>query len=143
MDVAERSRLEKLLGMLGSSFDGERANAARMIEAMAKKHGLTIPQLILGEPIIEHVVYRPARPHRPQPQRQRPQSSDVLDALKDIVASEAELEFVVTAWEYQFAADVSSKYNADYELSEKQHAVAARIIDKVETARRRSGGASA
>ena len=32
MHIAEKARLEKLLGMLGSSFDGERANAARMID---------------------------------------------------------------------------------------------------------------
>lgn len=42
MDIAENDRLEKLLGMLGSSFDGERANAARMISAMAEKQRLTV-----------------------------------------------------------------------------------------------------
>ena len=34
--------------MLGSSFDGERANAARMISAMAERHGLTVVELISG-----------------------------------------------------------------------------------------------
>jgi hypothetical protein len=46
MDIPEKARLEKFLGMLGSSFDGERANAARMISAMAEKKSLTIPELI-------------------------------------------------------------------------------------------------
>jgi hypothetical protein len=37
LDIPEKARLEKLLGMLGSSFDGERANAARLISGMAEK----------------------------------------------------------------------------------------------------------
>ena len=40
--------LEKLLGMLGSSFDGERTNAARRISAMAENKGLSIVELIYG-----------------------------------------------------------------------------------------------
>jgi hydroxylamine reductase (hybrid-cluster protein) len=46
MEQADKTRLEKLLGMLGSAFDGERANAARMIGAMAEKHKCTINELI-------------------------------------------------------------------------------------------------
>ena len=46
--LSEKTRLEKLLGMLGSSFDGERANAARMISAMAEKQKLTVVELIYG-----------------------------------------------------------------------------------------------
>lgn len=127
--------------MLGSSFDGERANAARMIAAMAEKRGVTIPGLIFGEPIIEHVVRPSPRPRtRPQPKERperqaRPQVADIINALTDIAASEDELEFVITDWERQFCADVSTKHSFDYELSEKQIAAAQRIIDKVEKAR--------
>ena len=46
METSERTRLENLLGMLGSSFAGERANAARMIAAMAEAKKITINELI-------------------------------------------------------------------------------------------------
>jgi hypothetical protein len=48
VDLSEKTKLEKLLGMFGSSFDGERANAARAIAAMAEKKRLTIIELIYG-----------------------------------------------------------------------------------------------
>jgi len=62
-----RDRLTKLLGMLGSDFDGERANAARMIAEMAKKEGKGVadyvmggggPQVIYRDRIVEKPVYR-------------------------------------------------------------------------------------
>lgn len=43
-----RERLTKLLGMLGSDFDGERANAARMIADMAKKEGKGVADYVMG-----------------------------------------------------------------------------------------------
>ena len=46
VDIADKTRLSKLLGMLGSSFDGERANAAAMIQKMAEKYKLTITELV-------------------------------------------------------------------------------------------------
>jgi hypothetical protein len=66
-----RERLAKLLGMLGSSYDGEIANAARMIAAMAKKEGKGIAdyvmsggvQVVYRDRIVEKTVYR----DRPQP----------------------------------------------------------------------------
>lgn len=141
MDPSTRSRLEKLLGMLGSTFDGERANAARMIAAMAEKANVTIPELVLGSPPQAHGGYS-THTYSPKPKakaspRPREMTAAILTALKDIASSEEELEFTVTAWEYQFAVDVSGKYDYDFELSEKQLAAAQRIIDKVEKERSR------
>lgn len=124
MDLAEKSRLEKLLGMLGSSFDGERANAARMIAAMAEKKRLTIVDLIYG-----------VSSARPQPQPSRPTGSNksrtMLQALSDIASDSEQFEFVLTEWECQFAKDVSSRYAYDYELSEKQIVIVEKILKKV------------
>lgn len=139
-DISEKARLEKLLGMLGSSFDGERANAARMIANMAEKKKLTITELIYGAPS--------ARP-RPEPkyEQAKPQASPwggksnsrtMLQALADIAANADEFEFVLTAWECQFATDVSSRYAHDYELSEKQIVIVEKIIRKVELSRQTS-----
>ena len=46
MDLPDKSRLEKFLGMLGSQHDGERANAAGFISRLAVDRKLTIPDLI-------------------------------------------------------------------------------------------------
>lgn len=129
MDLPERSRLEKLLGMLGSSFDGERANAARMIAAMAEKNKITIVELIYGSS-----AYRRDPPRRdpPRPKSNQSSSRTMLDSLAAIAANSDELEFVLTAWECNFSNDVSSKYAYDYELSEKQIAIVERILRKVE-----------
>jgi hypothetical protein len=39
------ARLVKLLGMLGSAYEGERANAAALIDRMIREHGLTWQQI--------------------------------------------------------------------------------------------------
>jgi hypothetical protein len=123
----DRKRLEKLLGMLGSSFDGERANAASMIAALAERNKMTIAEFVLGA--------------LPQKQRHEPRASShtVLDALAEISAEAGEWEFTLTEWEGNFARDVSARYTADYELSEKQLAIAEKIIRKVQLARERGG----
>lgn len=130
MDLQEKSRLEKLLGMLGSSFDGERANAARMISSMAERQGLTIVELIYGDAAPQRSK------SRAKPSQKGADSGPILKALADIAANADSFEFVLTAWECQFAADVSARYSSDYDLSEKQIVVAERIINKVERAQR-------
>lgn len=46
----KRTRLIKLLGMLGSEFEGERANAAAMIDRIIRDHGLTWQQVLEMQP---------------------------------------------------------------------------------------------
>jgi hypothetical protein len=136
VDFAEKSRLEKLLGMLGSSFDGERANAARAIASMAERKKLTITELIYG-----HVSAQQPR-SRPQPKKQeagahssKPKTNTILHGLREIAENSEAYEFTLTDWECQFAADVSTRYSYDYELSEKQIIVAEKIIRKAETSK--------
>lgn len=133
MDVSDRLRLEKLVGMLGSAFDGERANAARMIQQMAERERKTIIELIFGKQ-----APKGSRPDKPQARKPQGKTRTILAALAEIIATEDEWEFTLTAWECQFARDVSSRYGHDYELSEKQIQVAERIIEKVELTRERS-----
>jgi len=65
-----RSRLEKLVGMLGSDHDGECLNALRMIKKIAAEEKKSLPELLLSG--VDRIVYRdrpqPARPH-PKPER--------------------------------------------------------------------------
>jgi hypothetical protein len=48
LSIADRSRLEKLIGMLGSAFDGERLNALGMIQKIADTYKTPIHELLLG-----------------------------------------------------------------------------------------------
>jgi hypothetical protein len=45
IEDADRTRVVKLLGMLTSDFDGERANAGAFLSKIAARYKLTIPQL--------------------------------------------------------------------------------------------------
>ena len=130
MDTSERTRLEKLLGMLGSSFDGERANAARMIAAMAEAKKVTINELIA----MAHLPASSQQQTKPPPPQDDftnvDQADDLLRMLKRIADKPARAARVLTAWEIQFATDVSARYMHDYELSEKQLVVTEKILQK-------------
>lgn len=156
----DRERLAKLLNMLGSTFDGERANAARLIARMAERKNLSIAEMVLPPEDDDEVttfVWRPSpAPPRPAPapaprkaraprkprekQEKRDEAATVLRALREIAEAE-DLEFVLTAWELQFAIEVPAKSTFDFELSGKQLAAAQAIIDKVEKARGRANPA--
>ena len=45
---ADRSRRDKLVGMLGSAFDGERLNALSMLQRMADNYKVPIHELLLA-----------------------------------------------------------------------------------------------
>lgn len=47
LDAKDREKLEKLLNMLGSDYEGERANAAGMIKKMADRYNVTPADLCL------------------------------------------------------------------------------------------------
>jgi hypothetical protein len=137
LDIPKKTRLEKLLGMLGSSFDGERANAARMISAMAEKQRLTVVELIFRA-LAQHQGRQEQKPKPEQPKddpRAKVMSDTMLKALVKIADNPERYEFVLTEWERQFAVDVSARYSRDYQLSEKQLAVVEKILRKAQRAR--------
>jgi hypothetical protein len=137
LDIPEKARLEKLLGMLGSSFDGERANAARLISAMAEKQNLTVLELIYGA-CAQEQRGRPPQGRRPQPPkddlRAKAMPDTLLKVLTEIAGNPASYEFVLTKWEIDFAVDVSARYSRDYELSARQLAVVEKIVLKARRA---------
>ena len=51
MTTAERAKLARILGMLGSEHAGERASAALQAEAFRKRHGLTWAGLLALPPV--------------------------------------------------------------------------------------------
>ena len=150
MDIADKTRLTKLIGMLGSAFDGERANAAAMITKMAEQRKMSITELIAaamgGSAQSAGSSYRRPDPKpepKPKPkypwEEQRSQSDKLLRTLREIAKDPDRYEFVLTQWECDFASDVSSRYVADYELSAKQILYVQKIIQKA-TRNNQQGG---
>ena len=70
MTDAERQRLLRILGMLGSSFAGERDNAARHAEAIGRRHGLTWEDLLALKS--EKEAPQPVREPEPEPEAPQP-----------------------------------------------------------------------
>jgi hypothetical protein len=71
MTAADRVKLARILGMLGSEHAGERASAALQAEAFRKRHGMTWEEM-LALPAVEVVMEPvwtppPARPPTPPP----------------------------------------------------------------------------
>jgi hypothetical protein len=84
LGLPEKTRLEKLLGMLGSSFNGERANVARVISAMAEKRRLTVVELIYGARAQQYQGRQQQKPRPEQPKddpRAKVMSDTMLKAL--------------------------------------------------------------
>ncbi len=152
-----RDRLVKLLGMLGSYFDGERATAARMIADMAKKEGKGvadyvmgggIPQVIYRDRIVEKTVYRdrPVREAPPEPKRDYQWDADDLrryrrarrykpaGGAQDIIAGlrwASNFPEHLESTEFEFVHDILRKHSFDDELTSAQEKWAKRIIAKV------------
>lgn len=156
-----RSRLEKLVGMLASDFEGEQLNALRMIKSMAQAEGKTLAELLLTgrERVVERVVYkdRPESP-RNQPTRrewrrddfrfdeepewarggydpfrqERPRRrQDQRKILDGVAKAGTEGEAFLDLEELEFCQTVPYRYSFDWELSVNQKAMAKQIIRKV------------
>ncbi len=134
MDVADKARVIKLLGMLGSAFDGERANATNILQRMAEARKVTLTELI--EQAYSSGGSSP--PRKPPPPPPPPQddfedvdkADDLLRMLQQIADKPAIAARVLTPWEINFATDVAGRYSHDYDLSEKQLVVVHKILLK-------------
>src|SRR5262245_3953019 len=105
--------------MLGSDFEGERANAAALLSRSARERKLTLVEFL-----------QRSLQTQPAPSSSCQGESDLLDQLARAVS----FERVLTTWEVGFARDVSFRYAHAGQLSEKQRAVAGRIIAKAKRA---------
>ena len=115
------AKLVKVLGMLGSDYDGEIAAAGRRANQMIKAAGLT-----WGE-----VIAPPALPPpRPARRWRRPVSPSDTAALCLQWRDEA-----LTDWEADFCRSIVGRRR----VSEKQAAVLARVVAKVEAFVRSTG----
>jgi hypothetical protein len=119
--------------MLGSAFDGERANAAGMLSKMAEARKMTLNELIEAAHAGTSTRSTPPPPPEPEPAdtfTDIDQADDLLRMLRRIPDRPDIAARVLTAWEINFATDVSARYDRDYELSEKQLNVVQKILVK-------------
>ena len=127
--------------MLGSSFDGERATAAAMIQRMAEAKKLTINELISlahSPSTAPGGAGRRQQPPPPPPPPPPPEpdftdidkADDLLKMLRRIAEKPQIAARVLTPWEINFSTDVSARYSHDYDLSEKQLVIVEKILRK-------------
>ena len=115
-DTLDRDRLAKLLGMMGSTHDGEVVAAARQVERLRADAGLTWPEILV--------------PRLPPPPRGK-NVRTVAEAVDFVL----EHEFMLTAWEHGF---VRALRRLKYPLSPRQLEVLERLVDKVRRAEARA-----
>lgn len=139
-------QLDKLLAMLSSDFEGERANAAGMIAKMAKAENKTIPELVRSGggrvEYVERIVYRDQIVYRDRvkvvyrdryveksshPADIKPRKPGMLNGLRWA----AQYPEHLTAWEFEFASNVPGKVDYDDDLTTWQEQSARSIIRKV------------
>ena len=105
-----RDRLVKLLGMLGSDHDGERATAARMVEEHRRKCGLSWHEIVIPAPAEE----TRAPPGEQKARKPRKPSAPAWQAkAKDVMRSAS-----ATEWERNFALGLLARWHG--RLTEKQ-----------------------
>jgi len=138
VDAKQKELVMKLLGMLGSDFDGERAVAAKKVSDIAKAQKVSIVEL-MRLCFIQEQSYRWSPPPPPPPppnQKQRSNTNsgkwttsddDLLDEMRDLFEEHGPEP--LSAWEANFVRDILNR-SPNY-LSEKQIAVIERILDKL------------
>jgi hypothetical protein len=121
-----RVKLVKLLGMLGSDHDGERANAARLADEHRRKSGLTWHDLVL--PIAEDPPRKARKPRKAKP-RKPPEPPPPPPPTWQDKAREVETSGRATEWELSFVGSLLTRWSGR-ELTEKQAAVLERLWAK-------------
>src|SRR5947207_15770801 len=112
----DRDKLVRVLGMLGSSHDGEIAAAGRAADRLLRDAGLRWPDVIL--------------PALTGPRRERN-----LDTIRDTIEFVLEFEDVLSDWEVSFCRSIA---RARYRLSQKQLEVLDRLVEKCQRAKARA-----
>lgn len=109
---ADRTKLAKLLGMLGSSHVGERDAAACAAHRLVQQHGVTWHDVVTPPPVRLQTYSSP--PRQPQPP----------EWIDDLFLAKRNQEFC-TSWEQKFLSSITTASR----LSPKQKTVLEKIAD--------------
>lgn len=124
----DRDRLGKLLGLLGSDFEGEIAAAGRAANALVRGAGLTWLDIVAPPPALD--AGRKAKAKSKKRSATPPPRTTARERGAYCLAA---AEFL-TAWERDFCASIAGQA---YRLTAKQEAVLDRLVTKVMAATRR------
>jgi hypothetical protein len=113
----DRPRLARVLGMLGSSHDGEALAAARQAERLRAEAGLSWGEILL--------------PRLPAPRRQHHH----VETFADVIEFVLDFEETLTPWERDFAQSLRRQRSP---LSPKQIGILERLVEKVRRAEARA-----
>jgi hypothetical protein len=115
---ATRERLAKLLGLLGSEHDGERATAGRMASDLVRQHRLTWAEL-LALRVVE-------RPGTACAEREAARGS-WREAVAFLCRVAAERPALFTTWERGFVVSLGRQAR----LSARQEEILLQMLDRV------------
>ena len=116
MDQFDRRKLALILGRLGSDFDGEIVAAGRAASTLLREAGTT--------------WFLAPAPALPEPTCHREIESD-----DDAIEYALDCRHWLTDWEANFCRSIAEQF----QLSPKQRAVLARIVERVRRAEARAG----
>ena len=116
---ADRDRLTKLLGLLGSAFDGEVANAGRLADRLVRSAGLTWPDIIA-----------PPLPLPDHDYRGDTGADPLRGDWRAMAAACTRFPHLIDKWEWKFLSGLERFPR----LSAKQHAILVRIVTRLRAA---------
>jgi len=119
LNEADRTRLIRLLGMLGSDFDGERANAGAMANRLVRERGLTWDKVI---PFQVNGAQQQQHTHQPPP------PPPPLRSWSDVISDCRAHPNYITQWEEEFLDSMANWYGRP---TDRQRAVLCRIAKKL------------
>ena len=118
----QRDKLVRILGMLGSSFEGERASAALMASNLLKNLGLTWDEIVKKPDEKDQ-----ARPEQKAEYRDPPRGWEYGYDWKDQARVLMDYDYLLTEWEYNFLESLIKQRR----ITQKQYEVLERISEKV------------
>jgi hypothetical protein len=116
---ADRDRLAKLLGLLGSDFDGEVAAAGRLADKLVRNAGLAWSD-----------VLAPALPPPEHDHRGDPDADPLRGNWRAMAVACTHYPHLLDKWEWQFLSGLQRFPR----LSSKQHAILVRIVVRLRAA---------
>jgi hypothetical protein len=116
---ADRDRLTKLLGLLGSDFDGEVAAAGRLANKLVRNAGLGWSDVIA-----------PARPPPDHDRRDDPGADPLHGDWRATATACTRFPHLLNRWETEFLSGL----HRFPRLSSKQHAILVRIATRLRAA---------
>ena len=138
--MIDKARVSKLVGMLASDYEGERANAAAMLTKMAKSAGVSLNELFQqaygsSQPSIQPIpgTGSPSNPVSPRQPSRRTSEPRKTGVKRWTLAEKLDFLFslnTLNEWERDFINTISVRHKDGSQLSARQRNVIAEMWKK-------------